>query len=493
MIKVYNTLSEKKENLPKPKRGALKLFVCGPTVYDYSHIGHARTYIAFDAIVSYLRSRGVPIFYLQNITDIDDKIIERAKERGISPKALAKEFEKAYYQDMKALGVDNVDKYARATDHIKEIVKQIKTLIKKGYAYEIPGDGWYFDLSKFPDYGKLSHRTALQANDSVSRIDASDKKRNAGDFALWKFSKSGEPGWKAKELEGSAKRRQPPYWKAGSEATVGNQEVSETGVGGWGRPGWHIEDTAISEKFFGPQYDLHGGAVDLKFPHHEAEIAQQESASGKKPFVKIWMHTGFLLISGEKMSKSLGNFITIRDFLAKSSPEVLRLIVLSHHYRSPIDFSENLILQYESALERLKHFVRQLDHIKKTGAVSGKIKAVLKSADAEFQRAMEDDFKTPDALAAIFNLVSQVEPGIWNLNKKEAAAIKKALTEKLALFKIELKPDRIPAKITKMANKRELYRSNKQFAQADALRKEIEQLGFIIEDTPQGPLVLRND
>jgi cysteinyl-tRNA synthetase len=462
MIKVYNTLSEEKENLPKPKRGPVNLFVCGPTVYDYSHIGHARTYVAFDAIVSYLRSQNVSVFYLQNITDIDDKIIERAREQGKEPKVVAKEFEKAYYQDMKALGVDSVDKYARATDHIKEIVKQIKTLIKKGHAYEIPGDGWYFDLSTFPDYGKLSHRTALQANDSVSRIDTSDKKRNTGDFALWKFSPpsggQGEPSWKT-EL-------------------------------GAGRPGWHIEDTAISEKFFGPQYDLHGGAVDLKFPHHEAEIAQQESASGKKPFVKIWMHTGFLLINGEKMSKSLGNFITIRDFLAKSKPEVLRLIVLSHHYRSPIDFSENLILQHEASLERLEHFVRQLDHIKKTGTASREIKSALKKFDSEFQRAMEDDFKTPDALAAIFNLISRVEADIWDLNKKETAAVKKALADKLAIFKITLKTAKIPGKITKMAKKRELYRSNKQFTQADALRKEIEQLGFSIEDTPVGPLVL---
>ncbi len=460
MISIYNTLSDKKERLPKKKR--IEFFVCGPTVYDYSHIGHARTYIAFDNIARYLRSRKVGLFYLQNITDIDDKIIDRANERGISWKKLSKDFEKAYYRDMKVLGVRSVNRYARATDHIKEIVRQVKTLIKKGYAYEIPGDGWYFDLSQDAEYGKLSRRTAGQATDGVSRIDSSSNKKNAGDFCLWKFSstkKSGEPNWKT-EL-------------------------------GTGRPGWHIEDTAISEKFFGPQYDIHGGAVDLKFPHHEAEIAQQESASGKKPFVKIWMHTGFLLVNGEKMSKSLGNFTTIRDFLGKHSAETLRMMVASHLYRSPIDYTENLADQSETSVKRIRHFLARLGLFKKSGTISAEIKNLLSATEQDFEKSMEDDFNTPGALSAIFNLINNLEKQIWALNKSESSAIRKLIAEKMEIFGISLKkPVKIPSKAAKMAKERELYRKHKQFIQSDAMRKELDALGYIIEDTPQGPLVL---
>jgi cysteinyl-tRNA synthetase len=468
MIKVFNTLSGQKENLPRAKE--LKLFVCGPTVYDFSHIGHARTYLAFDAIVRYLRSQKIKIFYLQNITDIDDKIIDRAKERSVIPKSLAKEFEKAYYQDMKTLGIKSVDKYARATDHIKEIVEQVKTLIKKDHAYEIPGDGWYFDLSTFPEYGKLSHRTALQATDSVSRIDTSDKKRNVGDFALWKFtnndaaSAGGEPR--------QSKDWREPSWK------------TELGAG---RPGWHIEDTAISEKFFGPQYDLHGGAVDLKFPHHEAEIAQQESASGKKPFVKIWMHTGFLLVNGEKMSKSLGNFTTIRDFLATHSPQTLRMMVLSYHYRSPVDYTPTIAASAKKNIADIKEFLAKLALI-----TNAKKSIDFSAAESEkgFHAAMEDDFNTPKALAAIFEFMNEANKVIWKLSKSQAKEATSFIQNALKSLGFDLFAPKIPLKIAKLVRQRELFRKDKQFIQSDALRKEIEQLGFSIEDTPVGPLVL---
>lgn len=458
MLKIYNTLSETKEELPAGKE--LHFFVCGPTVYDFSHIGHARTYIAFDNIVRYLESAGEKVFYLQNITDIDDKIIDRAKEQDISWKKLAKSFEKAYYQDMKALGVKSVTRYARATDFIPEIVNQVKALKEKGHAYEITGDGWYFDLTTFPQYGKLSHRTASQANDGVSRIDSSSNKRNTGDFCLWKLSKPGEPSWKT--------------------------ELGE------GRPGWHIEDTAISEKFFGPQYDIHGGAMDLKFPHHEAEIAQQESASGKMPFVKIWMHTGFLLINGEKMSKSLGNFTTIRDFLQTDSSETLRMIVTSHHYRSPIDYTDALAHQAVASLQRVRHFISRLNMKRKSGEISTEVQSALETAEKNFTLAMEDDFNTPDALAALFNMLNSLEKGIWSLNKTEATAVRKLLEEKFEIFGISLKKTaKIPANVTKMAKERESFRIHKQFIQSDALRKELDALGYIIEDTPLGPLVLK--
>ena len=270
MLKIYNTLSGKKEIL-KPfdatQGEKLKFFVCGPTVYDYSHLGHARTYIAFDIIAKYLKEKGYKVFYLQNITDIDDKIIKRAKEKDITAEKLAKNFEKEYLQDMKSLRIDSVTKYARATDHIKEIIAQIEILKEKGFAYQL-ADGIYYDISKFKNYGKFSRRTVLQAEDGVSRIDESKEKINKGDFCLWKFSKPDEPKWSS-------------LW-------------------GPGRPGWHIEDTAITEKYFGPQYDMHGGGKDLIFPHHEAEIAQMEAISGKRPMVKYWIHAGFLTANGKK-------------------------------------------------------------------------------------------------------------------------------------------------------------------------------------------------
>ena len=351
VIKLYDTLSGEKKALPKPGKKPLKLFVCGPTVYDYSHIGHGRTYIFFDIFTRYLKSLGYKVFYLQNITDIDDKIIARAKEKNLPPQKLAKKLIKSHLEDMKALGITSVTKYARATQFIPEIVRQVQALIKKGYAYKIPGDGYYFDISKFKDYGKLSRRTAAQAEDAVSRIDDSVRKKNRGDFCLWKFPHSAD----LRRLNADQRRR---------KFTIANGEPVWATPLGWGRPGWHIEDTAISEKFFGPQYEIHGGGLDLKFPHHEAEIAQAEAASGKKPFVKIWMHGGLLTVNGEKMSKSLGNFITIRDFLKIRSANILRLIVASHHYRLPIDYTEELARDAQNALSGINEFLAKVELIK---------------------------------------------------------------------------------------------------------------------------------
>ena len=260
-LKLYNTLTRKKEIFKPIKSKEIKMFVCGPTVYDYSHLGHAKTYIQFDLIAKYFRWKGYKLFYVENITDIDDKIIKKADLEKISWEKVRTLYEKYFLEDMKELNINSVDKYARATDYMENILSQVKRLIKKGFAYKI-SDGWYFDLSKDEDYGKLAKRKDLKEDDSVSRIDENKEKRNFGDFCLWKFSKPGEPVW---------------------ESEIGN-----------GRPGWHIEDTAITEKEFGEQYDLHGGGIDLIFPHHEAEIAQMESISGKKPLVRYWMHTGFL-------------------------------------------------------------------------------------------------------------------------------------------------------------------------------------------------------
>lgn len=346
------------------------MFVCGPTVYDFSHLGHAKTYIQFDFLARYLRYMGYKVTYVQNITDIDDKIIQRAFEQNVDPNILAQEYEKYYLEDMAVLNNISVDKYARAHDYIPQIVDQVKRLLAKGAAYKI-SDGYYFDIQQFEDYGKLSGRLSLEPGDAISRIDENQEKRSPGDFCLWKFRKSDEP-----------------YWST---------ELGE------GRPGWHIEDTAITESELGSQYDLHGGAMDLIFPHHEAEIAQMESASGLKPMVRYWLHTGFLNIKAEKMSKSLGNFITIREVMKKGVPPLaLRYLFLLSHYRTPTNFSFEALEAAQNAYNKLKKFVTALP----TG---GSIDEGYKN---KFKDKLENDLNTPQALAVVWGLVkdSKVSP-----------------------------------------------------------------------------------
>lgn len=461
MIKLYNTLSGKKEIFKPRQNKKVNMFVCGPTVYDYPHIGHARTYLIFDAFAKYLKFAGYKIKYLQNITDIDDKIIDRAKKDKISPKDLVKKFEQIYYEDEKKLAISAVSAHAKATDHIPQIIKQIKTLIKKKYAYFIPNDGWYFDISKFKDYGKLSKRTALQAQDAVSRIDESINKNNKGDFVLWKISKAEEPYWET-EL-------------------------------GKGRPGWHIEDTAITEYYFGPQYDIHGGAIDLKFPHHEAEIAQQESASEKKPLVKIWMHTGFLLVNGKKMSKSLGNFITIRDFLSKYPKEVLRFLVFSAHYRSPINYSEKLAKQAEKKIQKISEWHEKILKLKNTKKQLSEVvpPKVIILKIKEFFEYLTDDFNTPKAFSIIFEIIKTTNKLIAKnkLDGKTANEIKKFFLIVDKIFNILPKKEKVavPQEIIILAQKREKLRKDKKWAEADQIREKIKKLGYLIEDTPKKP------
>ena len=455
MLQLYNTLSRKKETF-KPRKGKLvELFVCGPTVYDFSHIGHARTYIAFDMIVKYLREKEYDVFYLQNITDIDDKIIQRAKENNASPEKWAKRFEKEYLKDMKALKIDSVTKYARATSHIKEIINQIKKLKNKGFAYQIK-DGIYYDISKFKNYGKLSHRTKEQAEDGISRIDEAKGKKNKGDFCLWKISKAGEPKW-------------PSPWQKG-------------------RPGWHIEDTAIVEKFFSSQYDVHGGARDLMFPHHEAEIAQMEAISNKSPMVKYWLHSGFLTVKGRKMAKSLGNFITIQDFLKKHSARTLRFLVIKNHYRSPIDYNENSIVQAERELERIDEFINKLKTLTSTKTSRNK---QISKFQKDFEKAMEDDFNTPKAMAAIFELINRGNSLIDQnlLSKTDTRNILDFLRRVDRFFnfifwkKLKEKPSK---KILNLVKEREKYRKQGTWRKADEIRKEIKNLGWWVEDTKRG-------
>lgn len=483
MLKIYDSLSEQKKEIRKPKKGYLKMFVCGPTVYDYSHIGHARTFLIYDAFSRYLRSKNYPLFYLQNITDVDDKIIERAKKEKKSPDKIADFFYREYLNDIKSLNIKSVNKYARASKFIPQIVKQVETLIKKGHAYKIENDGWYFDISTFPEYGKLSKRTISQAEDAVSRIDESIKKRNRGDFCLWKLT--------------NAKFKNTNDAKKISMRIIDGEPVWFTKLGP-GRPGWHIEDTAITEKYFGPQYDIHGGAVELKFPHHEAEITQQESASGKKPFVKIWMHSGILLVNGQKMSKSLKNFITIKDFLKKYSADVLRMIVLSHHYRSPLDYNEGMALQANRSLKTIEEFLLKLrkqsnrdPKLRIRPNLQKNVNQLISGARKEFEAALNDDFNTPQALGVLFNFINEINKVIWNLTKKTAKGIENFVIDNLKIFGLKIKLPKIPKKIMRLATQRERLRKNQQFIPADLLRKKIEALGYSIEDTPAGPLILR--
>jgi len=461
MLKIYNTLSRKKEVF-KPRKGkTVEFYVCGPTVYDLSHIGHARTYIAFDMLVKYLKEKEYDVFYLQNITDIDDKIIKRAKERKTKPEKLARQYEKEYLRDMKALKIDSVTKYARATDYIKEIINQIRQLKNKNFAYQLK-DGLYYDIKKFKNYGKLSRRTVVQAEDGVSRIDEAKEKKNKGDFCLWKLSQPGEPKWPS------------PF--------------------GWGRPGWHIEDTAIAEKFFGTQYDVHGGAKDLIFPHHEAEIAQMEAISSKKPMVKYWLHTGFLTVNGRKMAKSLGNFITIRDFINRHSARILRFMVLKALYRSPIDYNEFAVVQAKRELTRIDEFIAKLKS-NKAKPRSNKKGFVLKY-EKEFEVAMADDFNTSQATAVIFELINKGNSLIDenNLSKNEAQEILKFFREIDRFFNFIFWPkakEVIPPEIIKLVAKREKYREQNKWPKADEIRKEIIKLGWWVEDTKQGSKIKR--
>ncbi len=448
-MQIYNTLSGKVEPLSPIKKNKINLFVCGPTVYDSAHIGHARTYIAFDMLVNYLKHLSYDVFYLQNITDIDDKIIKRAKEKNISPKDLALQFEKEYMADMRTLQVKSITKYARATDHIKEIISQVERLLAKDFAYQT-SDGIYYDVSKFKNYGKLSGRTIEGAEDGTSKIDDSVKKKNKADFCLWKFSKTDEPSW-------------PSPW-------------------GKGRPGWHIEDTAITEKYFGSQYDIHGGARDLIFPHHEAEISQMEAISGKSPLVKYWIHTGFLTINGQKMSKSLGNFTTIKDFLKENSPQVLRMLIFSSHYRSPIDLKDSSIAEAKANVEKLQEIADKVAWQLPEKLPSNFNNFNFNSLQEKFWLALEDNFNTPKAKAILFEIANLA-------NEKNAKEILNFLKQvnKIFLFldfKKASKKKEIPDEIKKLAKQREKFRQAKNWQLADQTRKQIENLGYIVKDTP---------
>jgi len=437
------------------------MFVCGPTVYDHSHIGHARTYLAYDIIARYLRSKGFSLFYLMNITDIDDKIIGRAKESGEDPLRLADGFTKEFMRDMAALGITSVNLYAKASEHVPEIIAQVATLVEKGFAYQVDGDV-YYDVTKFPRYGELSGQKIEQL--VMHRVDPDARKRNVVDFALWKSQKPGEPSWDS------------PWGK--------------------GRPGWHVEDTAITTTYFGPTYDLHGGGLDLIFPHHEAEIAQAEAATGVEQLVRFWVHGGLLMTRGERMGHSMGNFITIEETLRTHDAEALRLYYGMRHYRSQLEFNEPDITQAEQVLDKLRAVYSQFKALAETLKPGDERNADIERLSAEatkgFVDSMDDDFNTPRALAVVIAYAKDVEPYASRpIGRGPNELIIKTFDYFGSVFGI-LRPtnasqDRLFEGLVKLLLKmREDARKRGDWTNADAMRDNLTNLGIGLEDTPAG-------
>jgi cysteinyl-tRNA synthetase len=473
-MKIYNTLTGRKEEFVPLIPNKVKIYACGVTVYDHCHIGHARSAIVFDVIRRYMKYKGFDVKYVRNFTDIDDKIINRAKQEGIAWDAVAKKYTAEYYKDMDRLGVGRADVEPKATEHIEEIIGIIKGLIEKGYAYEVDSSV-YFSVAKFPEYGKLSKRD-MEEMIAGARVEVNDRKKNPLDFALWKKSKEGEPSWES------------PW--------------------GLGRPGWHIECSAMSIKHLGESFDIHGGGADLLFPHHENEIAQSEAFTGR-PFARYWVHNGFITIDKEKMSKSVGNFFTIKEVLDKFDPEVVRFFLLSTHYRSPVEFSDEQLREAESSIDRyystivrINDFLEKEDSGKEEFSNAGEIlEGLLLSFQEKFKEAMDDDFNTALALGHIFELIREANRFLDNKpsgskNRELLLKTKEVLLKTgfilnifgrtpyewyLSLMKIRkigLSEKDIPEKI----RERQAARQRKDWHTADTIRKELEEKGIILED-----------
>ena len=475
-MRIYNTLTRKKEEFSPIVPGKVSMYVCGITAYDVSHLGHARSAIVFDVIKQYLKYRGFKVNHVRNITDVDDKIIAKAAQENVSTAEIAKRYTEEYYEDMERLGVSRVDSEPKATEHINEMIEIIKKLIDKGYAYEVDGNV-FFAVNTFPDYGKLSNRN-LEEMMAGARVDIDERKKNPLDFALWKASREGEPSWET------------PW--------------------GSGRPGWHIECSAMSMKYLDKSFDIHGGGADLIFPHHENEVAQSEALTGKF-FVKYWMHNGFITVDKEKMSKSLGNFFTVREILAKYDPEVVRYFLVSTHYRSPIEFSDAQLNEAEISIDRYYSTIVRINDFIQTARSTGDTAAVndfdnlLSSSKGRFEDAMNDDFNTALALGHIFELIREVNRfldarpsgqkaqefvirtkdtlshlgGVLNIFQRTPEEWYNVL---MKVKNIGLSEQNILHKISE----RKEARQRKDWNLADEIRKELDEKGIILEDTKDG-------
>jgi cysteinyl-tRNA synthetase len=488
---IFNTMEGKKVQFETiaPQRAAI--FVCGPTVYDYPHVGHARAYVMYDIIAKTLMRRGYGIDFLMNITDVDDKIIKRAAEAGEDPMELARRFEEAFYGAMKALGIDSVTIFARASENISEIENQIARLINGGYAY-VTETGIYYDITRFENYGALSHQNAGELN--RHRIEPDATKRHPQDFALWKVTPADEvPKWTLRIALDKGTDAARAIGDGGGKHVRKSNEGVEIVVPG--RPGWHIEDTAMAEKYLGQQYDIHGGGQDLVFPHHESEIAQMESISGKVPFVRYWMHTGFLTIDGKKMSKSLKNFVKVQDVLARYDSDTLRLFFASSHYRSPMDYSSKGLDEAKAETRRLYNTVFILRTSREGTDSTVQLADELRKVAREFEAAMDDDFNTPDAVRALFAASSAVNRFFAKhaSPKKEREEIERTFLGMANALGILMDPEaRIPdlgPEAAGMIKEREKLRKNGMFADADRIRDKLKAMGLEIEDSEWGTIV----
>jgi len=454
MLQIHNSLTRQKAPFQPIEPGKVRMYVCGMTVYDYCHLGHARVLVVFDVVYRYLRALGYDVTYIRNITDIDDKIIRRANENGEPFQALTERFIQAMREDSEALGVLPPTDEPRATAHIGEILAMVQTLIDKGLAYVADNGDVYYAVSRFPDYGKLSGKDPADLR-AGSRVEIGESKRDPLDFALWKSAKPGEPAWDS------------PW--------------------GPGRPGWHIECSAMSTCCLGNHFDIHGGGADLQFPHHENEIAQSEGATGE-PFVNVWMHNGFVRVNEEKMSKSLGNFFTVREILRLYRPEEVRYFILTSHYRSPLNYDDSALQQARAALTRLYTALRGLPEA---------APAEGESFRARFHSAMDDDFNTPEALAVLFELAREINR--LRSDGSDQAASHGALLRELgaALGLLQDDPELYlrggtdadgpsDAEIEAMIAQRRAARANRDWAEADRLREALTAAGIVLEDGPQG-------
>lgn len=453
-MKIFNTLTREKQEFIPIDKDEVKIYACGPTVYNYIHIGNARPLCVFDVLRRYLEWRGINVKYVQNFTDIDDKLIKKANEEGITVPEVAERYIKEFRTDSDGLNVKPATIHPRATENIDEIISIIKTLIEKGFAYESGGDV-YYRAKKFSDYGKLSHQP-LEDLESGARIAVGEIKEDPMDFCLWKGAKPGEPFWAS------------PW--------------------GDGRPGWHIECSAMSCRYLGKTIDIHCGGQDLIFPHHENEIAQSEAANGQE-FARYWMHNGFINVDNRKMSKSLGNFFTVRDVAEKYGYEPIRYLMISSHYRSPINYSIDIIEQGKSALERLYNCRDRIDFALSHAEDGGEIPEFIEQHKNEFITAMEDDLNTADALAAVFTLAKDINMAIDGGAKKATLeACAKAMDELTGVlgFLYNRKSDSLDAEVEELIAKRTEARKAKDFATADAIRDKLKEMGIVLEDTPQG-------
>lgn len=459
-MKVYNTLTRQKEEFVPQQEGKVKMYVCGPTVYDYIHIGNARPYVVFDTVRRYLEYKGYDVTYVQNFTDVDDKIIKRGHEEGITPEEVANKYIDEYFVDADGLGIKRADVHPRVTDNIQQIIDFVKDLEDKGYAYEVNGDV-YFDTKKFEGYGKLSKQNQDEL-EAGARIEVNGQKRHPMDFVLWKSKKEGEPGWNS------------PW--------------------GEGRPGWHIECSVMSNRYLGEAIDIHAGGQDLAFPHHENEIAQSEARSGKT-FSNYWVHNGYININNEKMSKSKGNFFTVRDISKQYDLEIVRFFMLSAHYRNPVNFSDEMLNQAKAGLERLYNAKEKLEFTISNLSESSikdeekELIGELESYKTKFINAMEDDLNTADAVSSIFELSKFINT---NVNETSSVEFAKMCLDKFneltgVLNIVNKKNDDILDKdIEELIQKRADAKKNKDFKLADDIRQELLDKGIVLEDTRQG-------